>query len=149
MVTSSNDVTGPLRGEFTDHRWIPLTKASDAELTGPLRGEFTDHRWIFYVFFDLHLNKRFSKRSCGWWFQTPCNANSSNVPFILHSSLANHTQRFDNKIGNNSEAKLSEKITKNNKTVMRNSSWARKICVDFIVTSITKVLLIGAACFCV
>ena len=25
-------VTGPLRGESTSHRWIPLTKASDAEL---------------------------------------------------------------------------------------------------------------------
>ena len=25
-------VTGPLCREFTDHRWIPLTKASDAEL---------------------------------------------------------------------------------------------------------------------
>ena len=25
-------VTGPLWGEFTGHRWIPLTKASDAEL---------------------------------------------------------------------------------------------------------------------
>ena len=25
-------VTGPLWGEITDHRWIPLTKASDAEL---------------------------------------------------------------------------------------------------------------------
>ena len=25
-------VTGTLCGEFTDHRWIPLTKASDAEL---------------------------------------------------------------------------------------------------------------------
>ena len=25
-------VTGPLRGEFTGHRWIPLAKASDAEL---------------------------------------------------------------------------------------------------------------------
>ena len=24
--------TGPLRGESTGHRWIPLTKASDAEL---------------------------------------------------------------------------------------------------------------------
>ena len=35
MMTSSNGnifrVTGPLCGEFTDHRWIPLTKASDAE----------------------------------------------------------------------------------------------------------------------
>ena len=36
MMTSSNGnifrVTGPFWGEFTSHRWIPLTKASDAEL---------------------------------------------------------------------------------------------------------------------
>ena len=45
--------TGPLCGEFTGHRWIPLTKASDSE------------------FFYLHLNKRLSKQSWGWWFETP------------------------------------------------------------------------------
>ena len=36
MMTLSNGnnfrVTGPLCGEFTGHRWIPLTKASDAQL---------------------------------------------------------------------------------------------------------------------
>ena len=36
MMTSSNGnifrVTGPLCGEFTGDRWIPLTKASDADL---------------------------------------------------------------------------------------------------------------------
>ena len=36
MMTSSNGnifrLTGPLFGEFTGPRWIPLTKASDAEL---------------------------------------------------------------------------------------------------------------------
>ena len=36
MVTSSNGnifhVTGPLCGKSTGHRWIPITKASDAEL---------------------------------------------------------------------------------------------------------------------
>ena len=36
MMTSSNGnifrVTGPLWGEFTGHRWIPLIKANDAEL---------------------------------------------------------------------------------------------------------------------
>ena len=36
IMTSSNAnifrVTGPLCGEFTGHRWIPHTKASDAEL---------------------------------------------------------------------------------------------------------------------
>ena len=26
----------------------------------------------FDVFFDLRLNKRLSKRSWGWWFETPC-----------------------------------------------------------------------------
>ena len=36
MMMSSNGnifhITGPLWGESTGHRWIPLTKASDAEL---------------------------------------------------------------------------------------------------------------------
>ena len=56
MMTSSNGsifrVTGHLCGEFTGHRWIPRTKASD-------------------VFFDLRLNERLSKQSWGWWFETP------------------------------------------------------------------------------
>ena len=47
-------VTGHLCGEFTGHRWIPRTKASEAELG---------------FFFDLRLNKRLSKQSWGWWFQ--------------------------------------------------------------------------------
>ena len=47
--------------------------------TGPLCGEFTSPRWInpqrpvtqsFHVFFDLRLNKRLSKQSWGWWFET-------------------------------------------------------------------------------
>ena len=45
-MTSSNEnifrVTGPLCGEFTGHRWIPLTKAMTRN---------------FHVFFDLGLNK--------------------------------------------------------------------------------------------
>ena len=36
MMTSSNEnifrVTGHLGEEFSGHRWIPLTKSSDAEL---------------------------------------------------------------------------------------------------------------------
>ena len=59
--TSSNEnifrVTGPLCGEFTGHRWIPLTKASDARSLD--------------VFSDLCLNKRLSKQSWSWWFETP------------------------------------------------------------------------------
>ena len=49
-------VTGLLCGEFTGHRWIPITMASDAEL------------WFF---FNLRPNKRLSKQSWGWWFETP------------------------------------------------------------------------------
>ena len=48
-------VTGPLCGEFT----------------GP--GEFPTQRPVtrsFDVFFDLCLNKRLSKQSWGWWFET-------------------------------------------------------------------------------
>ena len=60
MITSSNGmffrVTGPLCGEFTGHRWITLTKASDAE---------------FDVFFDMCLNKQLSKQSGRRWFETP------------------------------------------------------------------------------
>ena len=59
MMTSSNGhisrVTGHLCGEFTGPLWIPHTKASDAEV---------------WCFFDLRLNKRLSKQSWGWWFQT-------------------------------------------------------------------------------
>ena len=60
MMTLSNGnifrVTGHLCVEFTGDRWIPHTKASDA--------------WL-WCFFDLRLNKRVSKQSWGWWFETP------------------------------------------------------------------------------
>ena len=59
MMTSSDGnifrVTGPLCWEFTGPRWIPRTRASDAEL---------------WCFFDLRLNRRLSKQSWGWWFET-------------------------------------------------------------------------------
>ena len=64
IMTSSNGnifrVTGHLCGGFTGLRWFPRTKASDTE---------------FDVFFDLRLNKRLSKQSWGWWFETLNNVN--------------------------------------------------------------------------
>ena len=39
----------------------------------PVPGEFPAQRPVtrsFDVFFDLHLNKRLSKQSWGWWFET-------------------------------------------------------------------------------
>ena len=58
MMTSSNGnifrVTGPLCGEFTG------------------AGEFPTQRPVTqsFDFFDLRLNKRLSKQSWGWWFET-------------------------------------------------------------------------------
>ena len=59
MMTSSNGnifrVTGPLCGEFTGPRWIPSQR--------PVTRSFD-------VSFHLCLNKRLSKQSWGWWFET-------------------------------------------------------------------------------
>ena len=50
-------VSGPLCGEFTGHRWIPLTKG----------------QWRGALMFSLicAFNKRLNKQSWGWWFETP------------------------------------------------------------------------------
>ena len=85
MMTSSNGnifrVTVPLYGLFTGPRWIPRTKASEAEL---------------YVFFDLRRNKRLSKQSWGWWFETPwrLSPNHCNVFAEKRSSIDRLQQIF-------------------------------------------------------
>ena len=82
MMTSLNEnifrVTGLLCGEFTGHRSIPLTKASDAEL------------WCFV---DLRLNKRLNKQPWGWWFETPSRSSwrHSNQNFGWHAGEPNLT----------------------------------------------------------
>ena len=62
-MTPSNEnifrVTGHLCGEFTGHPWIPRTN-----IQRPVTRSFD-------VSFDLHNNKRLSKQSWGWWFETP------------------------------------------------------------------------------
>ena len=59
MMASSNGsifrVTGHLCGEFTGHWWLPHTKASDTDL------------WCFLW---SAPDKRLSKQSWGWWFET-------------------------------------------------------------------------------
>ena len=49
-------VTGPLCGEFTGPAEFPAQR--------PVTRSFD-------AFFDLRLNKRFSKQPWGWWFETP------------------------------------------------------------------------------
>ena len=50
----------------------------------PVTGEFPAQRPVtrgFDVFFDLHLNKRLSKQSWGWWLETPSH------PLWLHCNV--------------------------------------------------------------
>ena len=56
----------------------------------PVTGEFPSQRPAtrsFDVFFDLRLNKRFSKQAWGWWFGTPSRSlwRHCNVWFVAHS----------------------------------------------------------------
>ena len=59
-MTSSNgnifSVTGLLGGEFNGHGEFPAQRPATRS---------------FDVFFDMRLNKRLSKQSWGWWFETP------------------------------------------------------------------------------
>ena len=67
IMTSSNGnifrVTGPLCGEFTGHRGIHRSSVNS-----PLKGQ-----WRGALMFPTicALNKRLSKQSWGWWFETP------------------------------------------------------------------------------
>ena len=84
MMTSSNGnifrVTGHLCGEFTSDRWLPAQR--------PVTRTFD-------VFFDLRLNKRLSKRSWAWSFETPscslwrhCNVSGdTNIPRAIRNQL--------------------------------------------------------------
>ena len=54
----------------------------------PVTGEFPSARPVtrsFHVFFDLRLNKRLTKHSWGWWFETPSRS------LWRHCNKANNT----------------------------------------------------------
>ena len=55
------------------HSMMTSSNGNSFRVTGHLCREFTGPRvtWGFYVFFDLRPNKRLSKQSRGWWFETP------------------------------------------------------------------------------
>ena len=83
----------------------------------PVTGEFHAQRTVtrgFDVFFDMRLNKRLSKQSWGWWFETPLHSlwRHFNGPwtraqllfrtvyhltcncFVLHTTCCNHAKPF-------------------------------------------------------
>ena len=81
-MTSSNAnsfrVTGPLWGEFTGHRWIPLTKASNTKL---------------WCFLNLRLNEGMSKQPKYRWIETPsrslwCHCKIYHLICIMDSSFS-------------------------------------------------------------
>ena len=71
----------------------------------PVTGEFPAQRPVtrsFDIFFDLRLNKRLSKQSWGWWFETlshplwrHCNVSADRWQWILkrQGGVANQWQR--------------------------------------------------------
>ena len=79
----------------------------------PITGKFPTQRPVtrsFGVFFDLRLNKRLSKQSWGWWFETPsgslwrhCNGSRITGPWWggsagknwFPSFRASNAERFD------------------------------------------------------
>ena len=63
-------------------------------VTGPLCPTQRPVTWSFDVFFDLRLNKRLSKQSLGWLFETPlwrhCNGLVRILPCVLFSHISNN-----------------------------------------------------------
>ena len=67
-------------GAHSGRKHDDVIKGKYFRVNGSLCVEFTGHRWnprirpvtrSFDVFFDMRLNKRLSKQSSVWWFETP------------------------------------------------------------------------------
>ena len=58
------------RNQMKTHSKLLAICARNSTVTGefPVQRPVT---WSFDVFFELRLNKRLSKQSWGWWFETP------------------------------------------------------------------------------
>ena len=99
MMTSSNGdifhVTGPLCGEFTGHRWIPRTKASDAEL------------WCFLWWMTLKNNRAYllnyiklcASFQIHRWIQTGVTVRKRSIQVKINDFLSHVTLKFDGTIG--------------------------------------------------
>ena len=74
-------VTGPLCGGFVGHRWIPLTKASDAEL------------WCFWS-----APEQTSKQSRRRWFETPSCSLQHQCNVVLEIRWTMRSQITPNKL---------------------------------------------------
>ena len=101
IVLVGNEILRLLQCRWTNtlvprHPQIPIMTSSNGKFSAllalcagnsPVTGEFPSQRPVtrsFDVCFDLRTNKRLSKHSWGWWFETPswslwrhCNAQQS------------------------------------------------------------------------
>ena len=95
-----------MKGQKDIARWRHQMETYSALLAvcagnSPMTGELPAQRPVtrsFDVFFDLHLNKRLSKQSWGWWFETPscplwhhCNRSSFQSPKPKHNTTQHNT----------------------------------------------------------
>ena len=88
MMTSSNGIISALLALCAGNWSVP--------------GEFPSQRPVtrsFDVFFDLRLNKRLSKQSRGWWFETPSRSlwRRCYISKSLHHARGNVTQWSKNR----------------------------------------------------
>ena len=80
----------------------------------PVTGEFPSLRpvtRIFDVFFDLRLNKRLSKQSWGWWFQTPSCSSLRHCNVKAETKCPPFSKRYFKLIFLNENVRLSIKIS--------------------------------------
>ena len=137
-MTSSNGnifrVTSPLWGEFTGHRWIPLTKASDAEPS---------------CFLWSAPKKRLSKPSRRRWFETPsrslwCHCNvpiQKSVGSSYLFQLAIHSSYKSNCVfirNHNSDGCCNGSLHKQN-SIRWDGFTARNRGIEFILTAVVIV----------
>ena len=106
MMTSSNGnifrVTGHLSGEFHSSVMMTSSNGNIFRVTGHLCGEFTGPvTRSFDVFFDLRLNKRLSKQSWCWWFETlsrplwcHCNGERADMTTVVYMTFADSDKMF-------------------------------------------------------
>ena len=60
----------------------------------PVTGEFPSQRAVtrsFDVFFDLRLNERLSKQSCGWWSETQSRPSRPSGGAVMSKTKQNNT----------------------------------------------------------
>ena len=73
-------------------RYWPFVRGIHGAGNSPVTSEFPSQRPVTQsvdVFFDLRLNKRLSKQSCGWWFETP------SCPLWRHCNAWNEMELYN------------------------------------------------------